>query len=119
VTFAATTLDASAASSHNWHPGIDVGFVNDGRSVRNGCPAGRLPCVPHFHAKYPSICWRWAVDIAVVYSIVSLIMPLNPPLDGLEINVVPAVPFHGFEFTVEVGDVYATPFRYNIAVEVE
>ena len=28
----------------------------DGGAFLNGCDAGKLPCNPHFHAKYPSIC---------------------------------------------------------------
>jgi recombinational DNA repair ATPase RecF len=62
VTFDPETVSvvASAPSNHKAHPAMSVGRTMAG-AYRKGCvPAGVVS--PHFHARYPSTCWRWAVD---------------------------------------------------------
>lgn len=66
------------------------GAVNRGESL-NGCVDGKLPCIPHFHARYPSTIWRLIVMCVLLYTIIS---PIDPPL-----NVYPLVPTR---FGVEV-----------------
>ena len=49
-----------------------------GGAVRYGCPAGKLLTIPHFHARYPSICCRWVVLNPILYAMISEMLPFIP-----------------------------------------